>query len=68
MGVNSELPGDTVVGSWISPDGHYAFVEFRSPEEATKGLQNLSGGGVKIMGQTLKTGRPKQFNQTIAQI
>jgi len=38
MGVNSELPGDTVVGSWISPDGHYAFVEFRSPEEATKGL------------------------------
>ena len=62
MGVNAEVyfllrnfnhkkpAGDTIIGSWISPDGHYAFVEFRNPEEATKGLQSLSGGGVKIMG------------------
>lgn len=66
VGVNTEPPGDTVVGAWISPDGHYAFVEFRTPEEATTGLNALSGGGVKIMGYTLKTGRPKQFTQTIA--
>ena len=25
-----------IISAWISADGHYAFVEFRSPEEAHK--------------------------------
>lgn len=27
-----------IVGSWISGDGHYAFVDFRTPDEATQGF------------------------------
>jgi len=27
--------GNPVVGCWISGDGHYAFVDFRTPDEAT---------------------------------
>ena len=30
-------PGEPVISAWVSPDGHYAFVEFRTAEEATKG-------------------------------
>lgn len=27
--------GNPIVGTWISGDGHYAFVDFRTPDEAT---------------------------------
>jgi hypothetical protein len=27
--------GNPVVGAWISGDGHYAFVDFRTADEAT---------------------------------
>ena len=27
--------GDPIVGCWIAGDGHYAFADFRSSEEAT---------------------------------
>ena len=30
--------GKPIVGSWISGDGHYAFVDFRSADEATQGF------------------------------
>ena len=48
--------GDPVIGAWISNDGHYAFVDFRTAEEATQGfvLQQVS-----IHGNNLKVGRPK---------
>ena len=53
------LPGEPVVSAWISSDGHYAFIEFRSPEEANNGfaLNNIS-----IHGHTLKVGRPNTYN------
>ena len=31
-------PGEPIISAWISADGHYAFVEFRSPEEANLGF------------------------------
>ncbi len=33
-----EEPGCPVVSAWISSDGHYAFVEFRTAEEANHGF------------------------------
>lgn len=48
--------GDPIIGSWISGDSHYAFLDFRTAEEATQGfcLQQIS-----IHGNNLKVGRPK---------
>ena len=59
--VNESLKG-AVVSAWISSDGHYAFVEFRSAEEANNGfaLQNIS-----ILGNQLKVGRPKTYNGAV---
>ncbi len=51
-------PGEPVISAWVSPDGHYAFVEFRTAEEATKGFIL---NGFKIMGTPLKVGRPKTY-------
>lgn len=41
-------PGDPLLSAWISTDGHYAFVEFRTSDEANNGfmLNNIS-----ILGQ-----------------
>jgi len=46
------------LSAWISTDGHYAFVEFRTAEEANRGfmLNNIS-----ILNQPLKVGRPKTY-------
>ena len=54
----NNAPGDPVLSAWISTDGHYAFVEFRTAEEANCGflLNNIS-----ILGQPLKVGRPKTY-------
>lgn len=51
-------PGDPIISTWISNDGHYAFIEFRSIEEAKlgKGLDN-----VNILGQPLKVGKPISY-------
>jgi hypothetical protein len=40
MEINCDSDGDSIVSAWISPDGvgHYAFVEFRTAQEATAGL------------------------------
>lgn len=60
-------PGDPVLSAWIATDGHYAFVEFRTPEEASKGflLNNISIMGQVINSfliiQPLKVGRPKSY-------
>jgi len=51
MGINTEPPGSSITSAWIAADGHYAFVEFRTPEEANNGF-NLNN--VAIHGQVLK--------------
>lgn len=47
MEINTDVEGDSIVSAWISPDGvgHYAFVEFRSAQEATNGL-TLNGASL----------------------
>lgn len=60
MNINTDVEGDSIVSAWISPDGvgHYAFIEFRTKEEASNGmaLNNAS-----LFGYQLKLGRPKQY-------
>lgn len=34
--VNIFQDGDPIVGCWIAGEGHYAFADFRSAEEATQ--------------------------------
>lgn len=53
VGLFQDMP---VVGVWISGDGHYAFVDFNTAENATQAfaLQQVS-----IHGNYLKVGRPK---------
>jgi len=57
--------GDPVLSAWISTDGHYAFVEFRTAEEANNGfLLNT----ISILGQPLKVGRPKTYTGSLTSI
>lgn len=58
MGINTEPEGESITSSWIAADGHYAFVEFRTPEEANNGF---ALNNVAIHGQPLKIGRPKTY-------
>jgi len=57
MGV-ARTAGSPVISVWISNDGQYAFIEFRSVEEAQAGycLNNVS-----ILGQQLRVGRPNTY-------
>lgn len=48
-----------VISSWVSPDGHYAFVEMRSIEEANGALNFLNG--IQVGAFNLKIGRPKGY-------
>lgn len=61
--VTSSQSGDPILSAWISTDGHYAFVEFRTAEDASHGflLNNIS-----ILGQPLKVGRPKTYTGTFS--
>eukprot|EP01015_Nassula_variabilis_P006719 TRINITY_DN1511_c0_g2_i7.p1 TRINITY_DN1511_c0_g2~~TRINITY_DN1511_c0_g2_i7.p1 ORF type:complete len:465 (-),score=82.15 TRINITY_DN1511_c0_g2_i7:110-1504(-) len=58
MNVNTHPPGNSIISAWISPDGHYSFVEFRTPEEANNGF---ALNNVAIFGQPLKVGRPRAY-------
>lgn len=49
--------GGPIVSCWISNDGHYAFAEFRSIEEANNSFQL---NNIAICGSQLKVGRPKK--------
>ena len=49
----------SVVSAWISGDGHYAFVEFRTIEECNAALTYLNG--LQIGSYQLRVGRPKSF-------
>lgn len=61
MGINLDPPGNSIIAAWISPDNHYAFIDFRNGEEATKGFALNS---VAIHGQPLKVGRPRSYQQS----
>jgi splicing factor U2AF 65 kDa subunit len=52
-------PLGSVVAAWLSSDGHYAFVEFRTVEEANAALNQLNG--VSVGAFQLKIGRPKGY-------
>ncbi|KAF1331587.1 putative Splicing factor u2af large subunit, partial [Globisporangium splendens] len=51
-------PGNPILNTWISTDGHFAFCEMRSVEECNLALllNQLS-----LLGQPLKFGRPRSF-------
>ncbi|KAI8929854.1 hypothetical protein BC831DRAFT_442347 [Entophlyctis helioformis] len=55
-------PGDAAVNAHVKADRGYAFVEFRTPEEAARAL---ALDGVVFEGQTLRVRRPKDFNPDI---
>lgn len=55
--------GEPVIQAWVSNDGHYAFIEFRSVEEA-KAAYALDN--VNVLGQPLKVGRPKTYAGNLA--
>uniref|UniRef100_A0A7S3WLH2 RRM domain-containing protein n=1 Tax=Strombidinopsis acuminata TaxID=141414 RepID=A0A7S3WLH2_9SPIT len=55
--VNS-LPGEPVVGATLGGGGLFAFVEFRTAEEAANGLRL---NGVELLNCQLKVGRPKGY-------
>lgn len=51
-------PGNPIMNTWISTDGHFAFCEMRTVEECNLALllNQLS-----LLGQPLKFGRPRSF-------
>ncbi|KUF94123.1 hypothetical protein AM588_10008893 [Phytophthora nicotianae] len=51
-------PGNPIINTWTSTDGHFAFCEMRSVEECNLALllNQLS-----LLGQPLKFGRPRSF-------
>lgn len=57
-GLQEKSPGNPVVSSWISSDGHYGFIEFRNAYEASLGFDLQ---GMSIKGTTLRIGRPKAY-------
>lgn len=56
----------SVVTAWVSSDGHYAFVEFRTIEETQAALTYLNG--MQIGASSLKVGRPKGYNGTASSV
>lgn len=54
----NQLPGEPVLGATMGSGGQFAFVEFRTAEEAANGLRL---NGVELLGCQLKVGRPKTY-------
>lgn len=57
LGVTPGAPVGSVASAWVSGDGHYAFVELRTIDEANTAMAYLSG--LQIGPFSLKVGRPK---------
>lgn len=51
-------PGNPIISTWISTDGHFAFCELRSVEECNLALMLNQ---LSLLGQPLKFGRPRSF-------
>ncbi|KAJ8331891.1 hypothetical protein O5D80_000191 [Batrachochytrium dendrobatidis] len=56
-------PGNAAVNAYINRERNYAFVEFRSPEEATRAM---ALDGSLFDGNILKVRRPKDYNPEAA--
>merc|ERR1719277_1164828 len=54
----NSLPGEPVLGATMGGGGLFAFIEFRTAEEAANGLRL---NGVELLGCQLKVGRPKGY-------
>eukprot|EP00922_Rhytidocystis_sp_ex-Travisia-forbesii_P063341 GHVS01094247.1.p1 GENE.GHVS01094247.1~~GHVS01094247.1.p1 ORF type:complete len:428 (+),score=89.16 GHVS01094247.1:79-1284(+) len=52
------MPGPSIIKVWISTDSHYAFVEFRTVQEASNAMRL---NGLSCLGIALRIGRPKTF-------
>lgn len=52
-------PGNPILSTWLSSDGHYAFCEFRSVDETNAALTLT---GIQMTTNQLKIGRPKNFS------
>lgn len=57
VGLNAQ-PGNPILSTWISTDGHFAFCEMRSVDECNLALMLNQ---LPLLGQPLKFGRPKSF-------
>ncbi|UKJ89079.1 snRNP splicing factor U2AF [Theileria orientalis] len=55
----TSMPGNPCLKGWISSDGHYAFIELRTMEEASNCMQLT---GLNIMGHNIKVNRPKTYD------
>ncbi|EAN30936.2 Splicing factor U2af large subunit A [Theileria parva strain Muguga] len=58
----TSMPGNPCLKGWISSDGHYAFIELRTMEEASNCMQLT---GLNIMGHNIKVNRPKTFDADV---
>ena len=56
MGKHSCQLGNPILSCWISQDGHFAFLEFRTVADVHEGF---ALGQISLMGQPLKVGRTK---------
>lgn len=59
------MPGDPVVGSWLSQEGKYGFLEFRSIDECTAAL---ALNGISLQGRQLTLKRPNDYEPAPAHI
>jgi len=56
--INTKEKGDPVIACQVNNDKNFAFLEFRSTEEATKAM---SFDGILFLGQGLKIRRPRDY-------
>jgi hypothetical protein len=59
----NQLPGEPILSATMGGGGLFAFVEFRTAEEAANGLKL---NGVELLGCQLKVGRPKGYTEGAA--
>jgi hypothetical protein len=51
-------PGNPIINTWLSSDGHYAFCEFRTIDECNNAL---GLHGIALGTSSLRIGRPKNY-------
>ena len=59
MGISKDGQ-NSVITAWVAPDGHFAFAEVRTIEEANAAMLHLNG--VQCGQFALRIGRPKGYN------
>jgi len=61
-GNNGSTEGESVTNVYLNAQKRFAFVEFRSPQEAT---QAMDLEGIQFYGESLKIGRPANYNPNL---